>query len=176
MWAMANLMMLLVTVGICLAQMVLWHSHLRDPLPAHFDGAGQVDGEMGKTEFYLLMGFVNGIFLIGIPLLGPAMKKIPNSMINLPNREYWLAPERRDKTLRTSSHFLIATGWISGWLMIGMFHLTAEVAIGIRRSINPEFYWVLGIYLVVLTLATVGLCLKFRKPARELSASIQQRT
>jgi len=165
--------MIVLTCCVCVAQMTLWYGQLPDPIPSHFDGNGQVDGEMGKTKFYVWIGLVNCMFLVGFPLLGLAMKQIPDSIINLPNKEHWLAPERRDATLDTTTQFLVATGWISGWLLIGIFHLTAEVATGIRESINPEMYWILGIYLVTISAATVWLCLRFRIPKAGPTAQFQ---
>jgi hypothetical protein len=102
-----------------------------------------------------------------------ALKHLPNSIINLPNKEYWLANERRDVALATTGQYLIAMGWMSAWLMIGIFHLTAEVATGVRDSVNPEVYWILGIYLVILTAATIWLCRKFRVPKSEATLQPQ---
>ncbi len=164
MWAIANKIMAFLTFGVCVAQMAWWYGQLPDPLPSHFDANGQVDGEMGKNAFYLMMGLVNAMFLVGFPVLAMTLKHIPDSLINLPNKEYWLAPGRRNETLATTSQFLIATGWMSVWLMIGIFHLTAEVATHVRDSVNPEVYWISGIYLVILTAATIWLCRKFRVP------------
>lgn len=166
MWTFANRMMLVITVIICVVQMIVWYPHLPDPIPSHFDAQGQVDGEMGKTPYFLLIGGVELLFLIGIPLLAMGLKFIPDELINIPNKEYWLAPERRDATIGTSLQFLQAIGWMSGWLMIGIFHLTSEVAIGLRGSINPEFYWIMGLYLAAVFGGTVWLMLKFRMPAR----------
>jgi hypothetical protein len=35
---------------------------------------------------------------------------MPKSMINLPNKDYWLAPERRARTARTIQGFLVGFG------------------------------------------------------------------
>jgi uncharacterized membrane protein len=176
MWSASNKLMIFLTFCVCVWQLAAWYPRLPSPIPSHFDANGQIDGEMGKTSFYVLMGLVELMFLVGFPLLGMAMKYIPNSLINLPNKEFWLAPERRDATLATSTQYLRTIGWMTAWLMIGIFHLTAEVATGIRASINPEVYWIMGIYMAILSASIVWLCLKYRMPMTDPAARLQEMT
>ena len=173
MWAFANKLMIVVTICVCIVQMASWYGDLPDPIASHFDANGEVDGMMGKNGFYILMGLVNLIFLVGFPILGLIIRQLPDSMINLPNKEYWLAPDRRSKTFSTSSQFLVGIGWISGWLMIGIFHLTAEVSIGNRQSISPEFYYIMAVYLAAVIGGTIFLCLKFRIPRPDIEPQLQ---
>ena len=159
--------MILATAAICVVQMVVWYRQLPDVVPSHFNAAGQVDGEMGKTGFYALFVSMHLLFLVGFPLLALGLKKIPDSMINIPNKEYWLAPERREKSLSFNNTLLIAVGWMTSWLFIGIFQLSANVGIGQRDIINPEFYWLLGIYLLAIASVTIWVIMKFRLPASE---------
>jgi len=162
MLATANKLMIAFTLVVFVAQMVYWYGRLPDPLPSHFDAQGQVDGEMSKNGFYVLMGLMNTFFLIGFPLLGKLLGRVPNSMINMPNKEYWLAPERRDKTIAKNCVLLTAIGWMTGWLFIGIIQLTALVAVKARDSISPEFTWLMAIYLIGITAAVVFLIASFR--------------
>lgn len=145
-----NLVMLVVTALIAIVQITFWFNQLPDPMPSHFNGAGKVDGTMSKSGFMVMNVGLQAMFLIGFPLLSMLMKRMPDSMLNIPNKEYWLTPDRREQTLDTNGQFLNTIGWLSGWLMISLFHLTAQVAVGTRNTINPEFYFVLGIFLVAV--------------------------
>ena len=70
------------------------------PLVAsHFGLGGQADGFMSRDGYltYMLIGTVAIPFLIVIPQR--LVSAIPPRLINVPNREYWLAPERIGSTL-----------------------------------------------------------------------------
>ena len=75
------------------------------------------------------------------------LRRLPESMINMPNKEYWLAPSRKEETLAFNQTILIAVGGATCWLFIALFELTSLVAIEQRVGISPEFWWVMGIYL-----------------------------
>ena len=67
---------------------------------SHFDGAGIARGFMPRSDYLLLMLALT----IGVPLLMAAVtaivpRLVPIDKLRLPNRDYWLAPERRAATL-----------------------------------------------------------------------------
>lgn len=66
---------------------------------SHFGAAGTANGFMPRA---LYIGFML-VFVIGLPalLVFGSWFAIgsPSARINLPNRDYWLAPERRPKTI-----------------------------------------------------------------------------
>jgi len=64
----------------------------------HFGWHGEADGWMSKEADLLLMAAVGvglPLFLIGICY---ATRFFPARLVNLPNHDYWLAPERRKET------------------------------------------------------------------------------
>ena len=149
-WAIVNRMISSATAMICAMQLWYWHSKLPDPVPSHFDETGHVNGEMSLFGFYCLMIVLHVVMLVLFPVLGAFLKVIPNSLINLPNKDYWLAPERRDSTLLFNSTYLVAIGWQTSWLLIFIFHLTCVVAVGDRVTIMPEFNYLIGGYLAAI--------------------------
>lgn len=66
---------------------------------SHFVAGGAANGFMPRSS-YLRFTIV---LLAGLPLLIAFLSSLatllPSRFINLPNREYWLAPEREDETL-----------------------------------------------------------------------------
>jgi uncharacterized membrane protein len=85
-----------------------------DQLPprmaTHFNGEGQPDGWMPRSTHLVLMG-VTGLWLpLSLTGLGYVMRFLPTSGFNLPNREYWLAPERRQHTM---SYFFGRFLWLA---------------------------------------------------------------
>ena len=89
--------------GLLLIGGVIGAAHYYPLLPervaSHFASDGTPNGWQPKEVFLLLMGMVAGVTAI-IGFMAPELvAKRPASQINLPNKEYWLAPERRATTM-----------------------------------------------------------------------------
>ena len=93
-----------------LVRVALVWSQLPDPVASHFGSGGQPDAFMSRRAFFVAMALVGGgsvALVFASPLL---LRRLPSTLVNLPNREYWLANEqRRDEAV----HRLAGTmGWI----------------------------------------------------------------
>jgi len=76
-------------------QIVYYYPLLPQTMASHFDGNGTPNGWMEKSSFLVLECAIFGLAIVeflGLPLL---IDRMPDSMVSLPNKEYWLAPERR---------------------------------------------------------------------------------
>lgn len=102
---------LLIAIGFVAAigmglQAVYW-PYMPERMATHFGPSGQPDGWMSRTSAVVFQAALQ----IGLPALFVAiawtLPRFPNSMINLPHREYWLAPERRAATLQHMSRMLL---------------------------------------------------------------------
>jgi uncharacterized membrane protein len=73
---------------------------LPERMASHFASDGTPNGWQPKEVFLLIMGMVAGVTAT-IGFLAPGLiARRPASQINLPNKEYWLAPERRAVTMQ----------------------------------------------------------------------------
>jgi uncharacterized membrane protein len=76
-----------------------YYALLPERMASHFASVGTPNGWQLKEMFFLLMGLVAATTAI-ICFLAPLLiARRPASQINLPNKEYWLAPERRAATM-----------------------------------------------------------------------------
>jgi hypothetical protein len=94
---------------------------LPDTVASHFDAAGRANGWMARgsyLEFTIGMAIGLPVFMAGITLLSVRMGR----GLNIPNRDYWLAPERRQATLATATQFVIALAAIVV-LLVACVHL-----------------------------------------------------
>ena len=67
---------------------------------SHFVGSGEPDAFMPRAAYLFLMCLVGaGLPLIMVLAQRPFVQRWPHRL-NLPHREYWLEPQRRDETLR----------------------------------------------------------------------------
>jgi uncharacterized membrane protein len=90
---------ILCLIGVFLVQVGYFYLNLPGVVASHFDGTGNPNGWMSKGAFVIFEIFLL-IFVVGQFMLIPRMiEKMPDSLINLPNKGYWLAPERRPATI-----------------------------------------------------------------------------
>src|SRR5437762_12723974 len=98
-----------------------------DQVATHFDANGHPNGWMSRAADLLFTALLGGglpLFISGICF---AIRFLPPVMINLPRRDYWLAPERRAET---SDYIFRQSLWF-GCLMVcfvGGIHLLVVAA------------------------------------------------
>jgi len=135
-------------------------------VPSHFDASGRPNAWASRDEmFFLQVGVTLGLaaLFIGIPRL---LKSAPASMINLPNKGYWLSPERRDETMErlASSFEVFASATVL--LLIAVFELTSLASRG--GNLATEYFLpVLLSYLVFSAGWTVALIRAFARVPNE---------
>jgi uncharacterized membrane protein len=116
-------------------------------VPSHFDAAGRPNAWSSRDEFfYVQVGVTLAVaaVFIGIPRL---LKSAPASLINLPNKSYWLAPERREETIEQLTSYFDVFACATVLLLIVVFELTSLASRGGGLATN-YFLPVLGSYLV----------------------------
>ena len=89
----------LVLVLAVAAGFIVLSGQLLPPIVAsHFAAGGNANGFMPRNAYLGLMLFV----AVGVPfllaLINSSLRFIPPHLVNLPNRDYWLAPERTEQT------------------------------------------------------------------------------
>ena len=149
-----------------LAQLAWVTPRMPERMATHYDGAGHPNGWMtraGMVEFHLAMLAVTAAAFAGLPAL---LVRLPAALINIPNREYWLSPERRAGTL------LALRGWMEGFgcgavvLLMAVCHLNylANQESPARLSL-PALVAALIAFVLYAIGATVGLYRRFPRPA-----------
>ena len=102
----------LVLVGLNVLLGMHYHPLMPDQMACHFDMAGNVNGWQSKSMFYGI--FYGSLAIVFFSCFLPAllMGKLPHNMINLPNKSYWLAPERRESTMNSVASFMMELGCV----------------------------------------------------------------
>jgi len=131
---------LVVYVALCialLAQGIHYYPELPEQVAQHFDMQGNPNGWAGKKTLVAMMAFLVAIITGSFIGLGYAFGSIPDRYFNLPNRDYWLDPERRSTTI----DYLRA--WMT-WFGSGTLVLILIVMEGVYRYNTSEGGSVLG--------------------------------
>lgn len=155
----------LVTLLLAAAAFIHVSSASLPPVVAsHFAAGGAANGFMPRDGYVALMTVlvvVVPLFLAGVSSLVAIM---PVDRINLPNREYWLAPERVDDTMA----FLQAHGRYLALLLAAFLcfvHWLVVLANGQQPPLFPERRFLAGLSLFLLAMLGWGgvLVLRFRR-------------
>jgi hypothetical protein len=158
-------MLRLVLVLVAAAVFVLaTGSGLPATVASHFVVGGAANGYMPRHAYLGLMLAV----AVGIPLLlqlpASLIRRLPARWLNLPNREYWLAPERREATLafleQHSAVFPVVVAvfvCVVHWLVV-----QANVHTPPRLAEAPLFV-ALGVLFAAVIAWIAALVLRFRK-------------
>jgi uncharacterized membrane protein len=85
-----------------------WHLPRLSPRVAvHFGPSGAANGWMTHRQMVLFDAGVMGFAIAAIMGAALLMRVLPTQLVNVPNRDYWFAPERRAQTVvRFLGHML----------------------------------------------------------------------
>lgn len=149
----------------CAAVFVWFTSVGLPPLVAsHFGAGGAANGFMARN-FYarFMLAFVIGLpgFLVLVAWYAVGSDK---ARLNLPNRDYWLAPERRAATVASLRAGIL---WF-GVLLVAFLcyaHALVVVANGVQPPRLPQSWFIGGlvIFFVVLIIAVRTFLRRFRR-------------
>jgi hypothetical protein len=145
------LFVFLLLLSLAVAYELISAGSLPTVVASHFVAGGNANGFMARNDYLGLMLSLT----VGLPVFVAAMsclvRFIPARLINLPDREYWLAPERSDETFA----FLQNHGVFFGVLMalfLCFVHWLVVRANGHRPPIFPEALFNAGFILFLVAI------------------------
>ncbi len=152
-------------IGLAALQYGFYDRRLPERVASHFDGEGRANGWSSRGTFWGLYGGVVGL-LAGIFLIVPAiLRRIPPALINMPRKDYWLAPERRERTLAVFGAQLTWFGCASLVFLVALMQLVIQANLDRRFHLSPTTTWsMLGIYALYLVIWLVRMVRQFRIP------------
>jgi serine/threonine-protein kinase len=92
------MLVLLILYLVFIGLLVATAGKLPERMATHFDFAGRPDGWMSRQGYLAFMAGFGLLFPLLLPLVSLGFRALPASVINIPHREYWLSPERREET------------------------------------------------------------------------------
>ena len=149
----------------CAAAFV-WVTSLRLPglVASHFGASGDANGFMTRSFYMIFMV----VFVIGLPALMVLVTwravGSAKARLSLPNRDYWLAPERRAETI---AFLRVGVLWFGALLVTFLCYVHVLVVLANEaQPVHLAGSWFIGalvVYFVVL-LVGVGMFLgRFRR-------------
>lgn len=138
---------------------------LPNRVATHFDAAGVPNGWMSRTEHLIAMtalGFGLPLFIVGMCWTA---RYLPMSAINIPHRDYWLAADRREETVKYMFHQSIWLACLETGFMMGLHWAVAFS--NLRQPVGLPVAWILsltGAFLIGLIAWIVCLYRRFHRP------------
>jgi len=134
-------------------------------VPSHFGFDGRPDRWSPRDAYVAIMLAL----ALGLPLLIVAstatLRGIPTRWINLPHRDYWLAPERREHTYHTLRAFACSVGALVALFIAGL-HVVVITGALTRGGASPNapFLALLGLFVAGIAIMLIWLARRFARP------------
>jgi uncharacterized membrane protein len=115
-----------------LVMMVYYYPQMPERMASHFAADGRVNGWQSREAFFALMLLVTSTSALVCFVAPWQIAAKAHHRINLPHRDYWLAPERRAETMR----FISAT---MAWFGCGiLFVLIGGTLLAMQANLGPD--------------------------------------
>jgi uncharacterized membrane protein len=150
-------------VALCLLQAHHYAAILPPRVASHFGPSGQPNAWMARDRFLSLYLGVVGLTSVLFALIAFVVVRAAPSSINLPNKEYWLAPERRAETADYLAGAFLWFGAATDLLMFDVFRQTFRYDLGQAPALEHPLAS-LGVYAAFGAAWSVAFLRKFSKP------------
>jgi hypothetical protein len=130
---------------------------------SHFGAGNMPNGWMSRDGYLAFMLFFALAFPIVIVAAVGWLPRIAPRAINVPHRDYWLAPVRREGTLAALASHASWLGCLLVLFIAGVHYAILEANASVPQRLPAEYFWMLMIgFLAALALWIGGLFLRFR--------------
>jgi uncharacterized membrane protein len=151
-------------IAVAVLQIMYYYPLLPSTVASHFDAAGNPNGCSSKKQFvgiYMFVILMMSFSSLALPLL---LKNMPVSLINLPKKDYWLAPERRETTFLFIGETMLGSGNATILFLIITFQLSFEANLSTPLHFSSETMFILlGGYLLFISVWLARFIMRFRR-------------
>jgi len=158
----------IVLIFITAVQIASYYPQLPETVASQFDGAGNPNGYSSKKILISIYMMVIAVMLLIYLVLPALFRYIPKSLISLPKKDYWLAPERREKTFTFIAEQMLCFGNATFILLIATFQIAIEANLSDTRHFSSNTMWILLIgYFFFVILWSVRFISKFVRAGKQ---------
>jgi len=154
----------LALTALVVLQVIVYYPRMPAVVASHFDGLGAPNGWSSKEVFFGLYLAIVLMMYGGFELMPKWIQSRPGTSMKIPNREYWLAPERRDATWAFFRRQMMLMGNLH--LMLAIFAVQLAILANFEQQprLHPAIGWALAIYFIVFTAWLIHFFWHFKKP------------
>ncbi|HXW50578.1 MAG TPA: DUF1648 domain-containing protein [Candidatus Acidoferrales bacterium] len=133
-------------LAVAALQIAYYYPRLPALVASHFDVSGMPNRYEPKATFLVLyVGVLVGLAVVYV-VIPRLMLALPVEYINLPNKAYWLAPERREATVAFFMDRFTIFGAATLALIVLVFQLGFTANLSTQTFPSTTAFWLLGAY------------------------------
>lgn len=146
----ASLYLWALLVILSAAQITHFYPALPLKVASHFNVNGRPDSWMNKSSFVAFHAFIIAAISAMFFLTGFFLRKIPVALLNLPNKDYWLMPEKREDTYSFFQSFLFWFADITLIFFLFLFQNIYLYATNHTVNLGSSFFYYIIVYLICI--------------------------
>lgn len=129
-------------IGIMVAQTAYYFPILPETVASHYNAQGIADSWLPKESFLIFEAVILTVVIAHFSVLPILLEKSPDKFINLPNKKYWLAPERRVQTFLQLRRYFewFSIGLLSLFVLINQQVFKANL---MHQNLSPLVLWLI---------------------------------
>jgi hypothetical protein len=156
---------LVIVLASVVVSLVLASGHLPPRVASHFNGAGAPDGWMLRNSYlWSMAGVALGMTVIVVGIFY-SIRFFPPSMIHMPNRDYWLAPDRRKETFEVFFRAGLWLATLQAALLLGVHFLIVAANASKPVLLSSHVWFLLVAFLLAMITWAYFLIQRFRRVA-----------
>ena len=152
---------LIFLIAVFISQCVYYYPNLPKLMATHFSAASEPNGWMLKPNFFLMEAGILLLIVLEFTFLPWIIGKFPARLINMPNKEYWFAEERRPETIRVINHFF---EWFSTALLalfVGISQLIFRANLT-GENLSPLSWLILAAFVIFVVVWLISFFRRFK--------------
>lgn len=151
-------------VVVAVIQTIVYYPQLPQRLASHFDAQGRPNGWMSREAFFGIHLGIVALLVVSFLVLPTRLRLFRYRTWSIPNREYWLAPERINETMQRLGEQMLRCGSVSAAFMILVTQLAVEANLNPPPLLSSAITWLLVGYFVYIGYWLYRLLCSFRLP------------
>ena len=142
---------------------IIYYPKLPDQVASHFGVTGKADGWTARNTFLIIQIATMMLTALVFGISAFFVTKMPKSLMNFPNKDYWLSEENKEETHTLIQRFLFWFGSITLGFLTLIFMEAVRANLSGSNSLGERFWIYLGVYLLLTIYYTVKFSMHFRK-------------
>ncbi|MGH9650036.1 MAG: DUF1648 domain-containing protein [Terriglobales bacterium] len=146
-------------------QAVYYYPQLPERMASHFGSDGQPNGWSSREGFFGIIGFVvliESAAFLGLPRI---LGRFPIALINLPNKQYWLVPERKQESLAWMTQRMAWFGAAILALIAVVNQMVIQANLSSEARLSDRMWIVIAVFLVFVAGWMAAIFRRFRLPS-----------
>ncbi len=151
-------------IALSVLQSFYYYPQMPEIVASHYDSIGEPNGWSKKTGFfalYLLILLMNAVIFIFAPRW---IASCANFGLTIPNRKYWLTPERVQQTRLFFQQQMLIMGLVNLAFAIDVAQMLIQANLEPQPRLGDNIFWALFVYLLAFSVWLIHFFLRFRKP------------